>query len=99
MGANELGSILCRVFALDDAEADADAARAVLKFKFRRRDVTRVNKLSALARDGKLTESEKAELEGYLTIGDVLAILHSRARMALKASAAPAPRRVCRKAS
>lgn len=99
MGADELGSILCRVFNLNGGGAKADAARTVLKFKFRPRDVARVNKLSALAREGKLAESEKAELEGYLTVGDVLAILHSKARLALKAEAAPAPRRVRRKAS
>jgi hypothetical protein len=98
MGADELGSILCRVFTLEGG-SKVDAARTVLKFKFRRRDVTRVNKLSALAREGKLTDAEKAELEGYLTVGDVLAILHSKARVALKAESAPAPRRVRRKAS
>jgi hypothetical protein len=98
MGADELGSILCRVFTLDD-EANAEAARTILKFKFKRRDVTRVNKLSALAREGSLTAPEKAELEGYLTVGDLLAVLHSKARVALKAGASPAPRRARRKAS
>jgi hypothetical protein len=99
MGADELGSILCRVFDLADGEADANTARTILKFKFKQRDVARVNKLSALARVGKLTDDQRAELEGYLTVGDVLAVLHSKARVALKREAAPAPRRVRRKAS
>ena len=99
MTADRWAAIWGRVFNLGERELDADAARTVLRLRFKRPDVARITRLSALARVGALDEEQRLELEGYLTIGDVLTILHSKARMALKREAAPPPRRGRRKAS
>ena len=99
MTADRWAAIWGRVFNLDDDELDVTTARTVLRLKFKRPDITRINRLSALARDGDLNEDERQELDGYLTVGDVLTILHSKARVALKREAERPPRRGRRKAS
>jgi hypothetical protein len=70
------------------------AAKAILGIKFGRRDVKRINDLSALARRGELTKDQADELDFYLNFGSVLTILHSKARLALRQrAAAPRPSR------
>jgi hypothetical protein len=44
------------------------------------RDQERVNELSAKARAGTLTAGEEQELDSYLHIGRLLAVMQSRAR-------------------
>jgi hypothetical protein len=88
MTADRWAAIWSRVFNLGQRDMDAEAARTVMRLKFKRSDIARINRLSALARDGDLSEEERHELEGYLTIGDILTILHSKARMVLKRDAA-----------
>jgi hypothetical protein len=99
MDPDSLAAVWGRVTVSGNGDMDAETARAILKWKLRRRDVARINELSAMAQAGTLSGDERAELENYLTIGHVLAILHSKARVALKREAAPEPRRVRRKAS
>jgi hypothetical protein len=43
-------------------------------------DQQRVNELSTKARAGSLSESETQELDSYLHIGRLLAVMQSRAR-------------------
>jgi uncharacterized protein YnzC (UPF0291/DUF896 family) len=47
-------------------------------------DEARVNELSAKAREGSLTEAETQELDSYLHIGSLLAVMQSKARRLLK---------------
>jgi uncharacterized protein YnzC (UPF0291/DUF896 family) len=47
-------------------------------------DEDRVNELSAKARAGSLTEAETQELDSYLHIGSLLAVIQSKARRLLK---------------
>ena len=63
---------------------DPDAARGILKIRFSKPDIARINKLSELARAGSLTEAQEAELSTYNDFGRVIAIMQSKARMALK---------------
>jgi hypothetical protein len=51
---------------------------------FDQRDIERVNELSELAREGKLSRAEEAELDNYIRADNLLAILQSKARLALK---------------
>ena len=67
---------------LDDLKPAA--ARALLEMKFNRRDQKRIHELSALARKGTLTESQQDELDLYFSLGNVLTILHSKARVSLR---------------
>jgi hypothetical protein len=47
-------------------------------------DEDRVNELSGKAREGSLTEAETRELDSYLHIGSLLAVMQSKARRLLK---------------
>ena len=61
-----------------------DVAEYLLSIDFEAADVDRMNLLSERARAGTLTEEETAELDSYLHVGSLLAILQSRSRRFLK---------------
>lgn len=82
---NTEAAILARILIeSDQAELSPDAARYLLSMKLPRDDEDRVNDLSAKARAGTLTEAEVQELDSYLHIGSLLAVMQSRARRLLK---------------
>lgn len=56
----------------------------LLSLCFDQRDIERVNQLSELAREGKLSRAEEAELDNYIHAGNLLVIVQSKARLALK---------------
>ncbi len=62
----------------------AAAARALLKFGFTSDDNERMHLLAEKNRKGTLTGGEREELEAYVKIGDVLSLLHLKARRALE---------------
>jgi hypothetical protein len=45
-----------------------------------------MNELSELARQGKLKVNEQAELDSYLHVGNLLAVIQSKGRRALQRS-------------
>jgi len=57
-----------------------DDARYLLAMQLPRSDAERVNELSAKARAGSLTAAEEQELDSYLHISRLLAVLQSRSR-------------------
>jgi len=61
-----------------------DVADYLMSIDFDAGDIERMNILSARAREGTLTGEETAELDSYLHVGSLLAILQSRARRFLK---------------
>lgn len=61
-----------------------DTARKLLDLAFTRPHQERVDVLSQKAREGSLTPDEGAELDEFIRVADLLAILHSRARQALR---------------
>ena len=67
-----------------EGEPTPTAARALLKLQFSAADVQRMRELSAKARTGTLSATEKEEIDTYERLGCVLDILHSKARRALK---------------
>lgn len=73
-----------RIVKPGEATLSPELARAILKLGFDAEDRRRVDDLSAKARKGTLTPSERAELEEYVRVDDELAILHSKARLSLK---------------
>jgi hypothetical protein len=46
-----------------------------------------MNELSELARQGRLTREEQAELDSYVHVGNLLAVMQSKGRRALQRSA------------
>ena len=82
-------AIWARLFQAERAEVTPEVARYLLAIKFPDADEERVNELSAKARAGTLTEAETQELDSYLHVGSLLAVLQSKARQFLKQTGSP----------
>ena len=81
---NTEAAILARVIEADHGAITPDVARYLLSMQLPESDRVRVDELSAQARAGSLTEEEAAELDSYLHIGTLLAVMQSRARRLLR---------------
>lgn len=81
---NTEAAILTRVIESDAEAITPDVARYLLSMQLPPTDEERVNELSGKARAGSLSESETQELDSYLHIGRLLAVMQSRARLILK---------------
>jgi hypothetical protein len=82
-GASRGAAICERVIQFKEALTPS-AARSLLRLQFPPSDIQRMRELSAKARTGKMTKTERAEIEAYEQLGCLLDILHSKARVALK---------------
>ena len=87
IGPNTEAAILARLIQVGDQELSRGAAEYLLSIRFGEHDVARMNELSELARQGKLTGPEQAELDSYIHVSNLLAIMQSKGRRALKHSA------------
>jgi hypothetical protein len=76
--------ILERVISPKRGGFSPDVAREVLKFSFPPKDRDRYERLSHKAQVGKLTEKERAELENYLNVNDLLILLKAKAEASLQ---------------
>jgi len=76
--------ILSRAIRPQDGDMSVDAARSILKFQLSSNDRDRVDELAAKARDGSLTDEERAELDDYERITALLELMQSKARRSLK---------------
>ena len=63
-----------------------EAARYFLSIDFSETDHTRMRDLMDKSNEGALMPDEKAELDGYVNIANVLSVMHSQARAALRKS-------------
>jgi hypothetical protein len=80
-----VGTAMLEQLADLDAESISPAtARKFLDLAFSHTQQDRVHALSQKAREGSLTPTEAAELDEFIRVADLLAILQSRARRALK---------------
>jgi hypothetical protein len=68
----------------DTQDLPRETARALLKLGFSKADRKRIELLSEKANEGTLTPPESEELESFIRIGDLLAILHARAELAIE---------------
>jgi hypothetical protein len=83
MPGNTEADILERIIQPDNGTLPEDAARAILDWRFTESDRARMSDLSEKASLGTLAADEQRELEGYLLMGHLLAIAHSKARRSL----------------
>ena len=81
---NTEAAILARLIQIGQEELSPGAAEYLLSIRFDDRDTARMNELSEVARQGKLTREEQAELDSYLHVGNLLAVMQSKARRALR---------------
>lgn len=83
---NTEAAILARLIEVGDEELSRGAAEYLLSIRFGDHDVARMNELSELARQGKLAGTEQAELDSYIHVSNLLAVMQSKGRRALKRS-------------
>jgi hypothetical protein len=81
---NEM-AILRRVVDRKYSELSEAAARAIVRLDLDETDRKRMNELAARNRAGKLSVIEERELDSFIQVGQILGILKSKARQALKA--------------
>lgn len=85
-GPNTEAAILARLIEVGDEELSLGAAEYLLSIRFGDHDVARINELSELARQGKLAGAEQAELDSYIHVSNLLALMQSKGRRAIKRS-------------
>jgi hypothetical protein len=76
--------LLRKVFDVGGRGMTRPLAETILSLDFPEADGARAEELNAKANDGALTEDERAELEAYANIGDLLAYWQSKARQVLQ---------------
>lgn len=81
---NTEAAILARLIHSQDDELTRGAAEYLLSIHFCDEDIARMNDLSELARQGSLSPSDAAELDGYLHVSNLLAVMQSKARRSLR---------------
>jgi hypothetical protein len=78
------GAIFARLWEAGPNGFSPQLARHVLKLGFSERDRTRMHELAAKNQEGWLNADEQEELDNYVKVGDLLAILQSKARRRLR---------------
>ena len=86
-GPNREAAILARLIQMCQEELSRGAAEYLLSIRFDDRDTARMNELSELAQQGKLTRDNQAELDSYIHVGNLIATMQSKARRALQRAA------------
>ncbi len=81
-------AIFARMIRVDDSDLSRELARYILTLGFDDEDKKKMTDLAERNQEGLLSGAEKAELENFVKAGHLLALLHSKARMTLKASKA-----------
>jgi len=66
-------------------ELPPEVARYFLDLSFSQADLDRMTELSEKANEGELNRAETEELQLYVLLSDFLTIMHSRARVSLRA--------------
>ena len=75
--------IFSRVVIPEKGTLSPDLARLVLDLDFQSEDHARYEELSTKAEEGSLTPDEEAELDGFLHVDSLLAILRLKAERSL----------------
>jgi len=84
-------AIFARIWEGNEGGLTLPVAEHVLKLEFNPADAARMQELVERNREGQLTATERAELDNFVKVGDVIAILQSKARKYLKADSTPRP--------
>jgi hypothetical protein len=79
-------SIFCRVFGNGRKSMPPELADYLVGLSFSGEDQARMHELAKRNEQGRLSDEELRELDGYILVGDVLALLQSQARKSLKSN-------------
>lgn len=84
LSPNREGAIWARLIRAQMEELSSDAAEFLLSIDFEERDRQTMLELAERSEAGILIAEEQAEFDSYLHIGNFLAVMQSKARLALK---------------
>jgi hypothetical protein len=84
-GQNSEALISARLIEARREDLPRDGANYLLSMQFDDSDLSRMNKLSESARAGTLPAPEAAELDSYIHVSNLLAVMQSKARRSLQA--------------
>lgn len=84
--ANSESAIWARLIETQNEPISADTARFLLAIRLSEVDQTRMQELMDKSNEGTLTAEDEAEFDSYLNIADLLTVMHSQARTALRGS-------------
>jgi hypothetical protein len=76
-------AIWARVIDARNGNLPANAARGILALGFTDADKARMSELARKNNEGMLREAERTELESYVKVGDILSLLHLKAKKSL----------------
>ena len=77
-------AIFARLWETEKGHMPRLLARLVLRLGFRDRDKARMHQLAVKNQEGLISQAELEELDNYIEAGDLMALLHSKARRALR---------------
>src|SRR5262245_51259503 len=77
-------AIFARLWETENGRLPRVLARHILKLGFSRQDQARMHELATKNQQGQISKAELDELDNYITVGDLLALLQSKARRTLK---------------
>lgn len=77
-------TIWSRIIQPEKSGMSPEVARFFLELRFSEGDLSHMKELAEKNRQGLLSEAERQELEGYVKVGDVLSLLHLKARKSLQ---------------
>jgi hypothetical protein len=83
MTRNTGAAILNRLIDPETDDLSSEAATSLLELDFPEADHVRMAELSSMAQTAALTEEDRIELEEYIRVADLLAVLQSKARRSL----------------
>lgn len=84
LSPNSEAAIWARLMQAQKDELSSEAAAFLLTINFDEADRRRMQELAERSEAGTLTAEEQTEFDGYLHIGNLLAVMQSKARLALK---------------
>ena len=77
-------AIWARLMQTQRSELSLEAAEFLVTMDFDEADRNRMQELAERSQAGTLTADEQSEFDGYLHVGNLLAVMQSKARLALK---------------
>jgi hypothetical protein len=82
--ATSEAAIFGRLIESERGDMPPDLARYILSLRFRPEDKARMHELAVRNQGGRLSAPEWEELQNYVNVGHLLALLQSKARKSLK---------------
>ena len=84
LSPNSEAAIWARLMQAQQDELSPETAEFLLRIYFEEGDRKRMLLLAERSEAGTLTADEQTEFDGYLHVGNLLAVMQSKARLALK---------------